>query len=255
MKQRVMIAMALALEPDVLIADEPTTALDLTIQAQVLRLLKDMQRRRGTAMVLITHDLGVVGEVADWVAVMYAGHLVEVAPAQAFFRGPRHPYSQKLFAALPSAGKRDRALAVIPGQVPSLARAWRECRFADRCEFVLPACRNGEPGLDAVAPEHRVRCIRAGEPPVRAAADAVAALEEPTVPTLPPRAPGTGGRRRSRSRVKLGSAPVTLEDGLLHVLRSKGTAILEDIRKTGDLTDATADKLKATVTEFAKSLA
>jgi peptide/nickel transport system ATP-binding protein len=175
MKQRVMIAMALALEPEVLIADEPTTALDLTIQAQVLRLLKEMQQRCGTAMVLITHDLGVVSEVADWVAVMYAGQLVEVAPADAFFQAPRHPYSQKLFAALPDATKRHQPLEVIPGQVPSLAREWSECRFADRCEFAEAACRDGQLPLVPLGPDHRVRCVRAGDAPVLAASVAVVA--------------------------------------------------------------------------------
>jgi len=140
MKQRVMIAMALAGRPKLLIADEPTTALDVTIQAQVLALLKDLQRKTGMAVLLITHDLGVVAEVADRVAVMYAGQIVENAARQAFFARPRHPYSHKLFEALPTTGKRNRALAVIPGNVPSLDRDFEGCRFADRCQFAEPRC-------------------------------------------------------------------------------------------------------------------
>ncbi|MFP5349702.1 MAG: ABC transporter ATP-binding protein, partial [Gammaproteobacteria bacterium] len=123
MKQRVMIAMALAAEPDVLIADEPTTALDVTTQAQILKLLKALQRKTGTAILLITHDLGVVSEMADQVAVMYAGVVVENARARDFFGAPRHPYSQKLFRSLPSRLKRGAALDVIRGSVPRLTQA------------------------------------------------------------------------------------------------------------------------------------
>jgi peptide/nickel transport system ATP-binding protein len=163
MKQRVMIAMALAAEPDLLIADEPTTALDVTIQAQVLELLRDLQHKRGMAMLLITHDLGIVSEMAHQVAVMYAGRLAEVATRDRFFREPGHPYSRKLFESLPGAVGSSGELAVIPGQVPALTRVFSECRFVDRCGFAAPACREGEPPLVEVAAGHVVRCVRTAE--------------------------------------------------------------------------------------------
>src|SRR5699024_10386290 len=137
--------MALAGEPDVLIADEPTTALDVTIQAQILALLARLQRERGMALLLITHDLAVVRQVADHVAVMYAGHIVESASRAALFAAPGHPYTRKLFESVPTADRRDRHLTVIPGSVPSLAAQFTGCRFADRCEFAWDACRNEAP--------------------------------------------------------------------------------------------------------------
>ncbi|HSQ05415.1 MAG TPA: ABC transporter ATP-binding protein, partial [Burkholderiales bacterium] len=137
MKQRVMIATAVAAEPELLIADEPTTALDVTIQAQILELLRELQARRGMAVLLITHDLGVVAQMAHRVAVMYAGQIVEVAERTAFFRAPQHPYSRKLFASLPEAQKRSGRLAVIQGNVPSLVTQFRGCRFAARCEHAF----------------------------------------------------------------------------------------------------------------------
>jgi peptide/nickel transport system ATP-binding protein len=145
MKQRIMIAIALAGEPDLLIADEPTTALDVTIQAQVLDLMRQLQKDTGMAILLITHDLGVVSEMADRVAVMYAGQIVEEANRAEFFTDPKHPYSRKLFESLPDIKKRGQRLAVIPGQVPSLATEFRSCRFADRCEFSWDACRQQIP--------------------------------------------------------------------------------------------------------------
>ncbi len=145
MKQRVMIAIALAGRPELLIADEPTTALDVTIQAQVLTLLKDLQRRTGMAVLLITHDLGVVSEVADRLAVMYAGQIIEVADTAAFFRDPRHPYSRKLFESLPARNRRGRPLAVIEGMVPDLRDDFPGCRFVDRCDRALPVCESEEP--------------------------------------------------------------------------------------------------------------
>jgi len=158
MKQRVMIALALAGEPDLLIADEPTTALDVTIQAQVLDLLGDLQRRNGMAILLITHDLGIVAQMARRVAVMYAGSIVEVADRDAFFRAPQHPYTRKLFAALPGPQSRGKELAVIPGQVPSLTTDFAGCRFADRCEHAFDRCRTEAPGWTVIAASHRVRC-------------------------------------------------------------------------------------------------
>ncbi|MGB5734446.1 MAG: ABC transporter ATP-binding protein [Thiohalocapsa sp.] len=167
MKQRIMVAMALAGDPQLLIADEPTTALDVTIQAQVLQLLKGLQRETGMAVLLITHDLGVVAETADRLAVMYAGQIVEQASVDAFFAAPAHPYSRKLMEAVPSADKRASELAVIPGRVPALDRPFSGCRFAERCFRVMDRCRSVEPVWYRAATgakidhgvEHRVRCL------------------------------------------------------------------------------------------------
>ena len=137
MKQRVMIAMALAGEPELLIADEPTTALDVTIQAQVLDLLKQLQKDTGMSVLLITHDLGVVSGMADRVAVMYAGQIVEQATRDEFFAHPKHPYARKLFESLPDMNKRDRELAVMRGSVPSLAQEFSGCRFEPRCDYAM----------------------------------------------------------------------------------------------------------------------
>ena len=145
MKQRVMIAIALAGEPELLIADEPTTALDVTIQAQILELLRRLQREHDMAMLLITHDLAVVRETADRVAVMYAGRIVEQASRDELFRAPRHPYTRKLFESLPGTANREHALSVIPGTVPALTRQFTGCRFADRCEYAWRTCREVEP--------------------------------------------------------------------------------------------------------------
>jgi peptide/nickel transport system ATP-binding protein len=158
MKQRVMIAIALSAEPEILIADEPTTALDVTIQAQVLQLLRDLQAERGMALLLITHDLGVVADMADTVAVMYAGQFVEVAAREAFFAAPQHPYSQRLFAALPSLSARgQRRLPMLPGQVPSLLHPPEGCRFAARCTEVSEQCQHS-PGWHTQVSGTHVRC-------------------------------------------------------------------------------------------------
>lgn len=159
MKQRVMIAMALAGRPDVLIADEPTTALDVTIQAQVLDLMHKLQETYGMAILMITHDLGVVAEIADHLAVMYAGHLVEQANAHRFFKRPAHPYSRNLLQALPKASKRAVTLSIIKGQVSPLDRVYSHCRFLDRCDRVLPVCRERMPGWQSVGDDHRARCL------------------------------------------------------------------------------------------------
>jgi len=158
MKQRVMIAMVLAGEPELLIADEPTTALDVTIQAQILELLRKLQKETGMALLLITHDLGVVAEMADHVAVMYAGHIVEQAPREGFFGNPGHPYTRKLFASLPGQAKRGHKLAIIEGTVPSLAQVFTACRFADRCDYVWPACHETAPRWIEIGAGHGTRC-------------------------------------------------------------------------------------------------
>ncbi|HEX4986071.1 MAG TPA: ABC transporter ATP-binding protein [Burkholderiales bacterium] len=165
MKQRVMIAIALACEPRLLIADEPTTALDVTIQAQVLSLLRRLQQKMGMSILLITHDLGVVAEMAHHVAVMYAGEIVESASREAFFRNPAHPYSRKLFASLPDRQAGDRMLAVIGGRVPSLATEFAGCRFADRCDYAWSLCREAAPGWSEAEPAHGVRCHLFGGSP------------------------------------------------------------------------------------------
>jgi peptide/nickel transport system ATP-binding protein len=162
MRQRVMIAMALACNPKLLIADEPTTALDVTIQAQILDLMAELKRRVGAAIVLITHDLGVVAEVAERVMVMYAGRKVEEAPVAALFRTPRHPYTQGLLGAVPKLGSSlagsDTKLAEIPGTVPSLKERIAGCVFAGRCPRVNELCRQVAPALEAKAPGHLVAC-------------------------------------------------------------------------------------------------
>ncbi len=158
-KQRVMIAIALAAEPDVVIADEPTTALDVTIQAQILDLLKELQQSQNMAMLLITHDLAIVSQMAHRVAMMYAGQVVEVAEAAEFFARPLHPYAANLFDALPDAGKRGQRLASIAGTVPALNQRFTGCRFADRCSLVQEACRASAPELIEPRSNHLVRCI------------------------------------------------------------------------------------------------
>jgi peptide/nickel transport system ATP-binding protein len=158
MKQRVMIAMALAGEPDLLIADEPTTALDVTIQSQVLDLLRRLKDQHGMAIMLITHDLGVVAGMADKVAVMYAGHLVEQSGNREFFEAPAHPYSRKLFESLPTTGKRGRKLAVISGTVPPLTQRFTGCRFVSRCDKSWERCHEEAPRWTNLAGEHSVRC-------------------------------------------------------------------------------------------------
>ncbi|ADL56217.1 ABC transporter ATP-binding protein [Gallionella capsiferriformans] len=158
MKQRVMIAMALAGKPRLLVADEPTTALDVTIQAQVLQLLRDTQAATGMAMLLITHDLGVVAETAHRVGVMYAGQIAEQASRQELFARPLHPYTQKLFAALPQAGLRDQALAAIAGSVPPMGSIVQGCRFAPRCDRAWELCREKTPEWTIVNQGQGVRC-------------------------------------------------------------------------------------------------
>lgn len=157
-KQRVMIAIALAAEPDLLVADEPTTALDVTIQKQILDLLKDLQRQTGMAMLLITHDLGIVRDMADHVALMYAGQVVEVATVADFFARPLHPYARMLFAALPEAARPGEPLAAIGGTVPALTQRFTACRFIERCPAAAEACRRVIE-LTEVGPGHQVRCV------------------------------------------------------------------------------------------------
>ncbi len=163
MAQRVMIAMALACEPDLLIADEPTTALDVTIQAQILDLMRHLREETGSAIILITHDLGVVAEMCDRVAVMYAGEIVEQADVRTLFRDPKHPYTRGLIGSIPVVGEIRDELAVIPGNVPNLIDLPPYCRFAPRCvarvEANLARCTEEHPDLLTVGPEHATRCF------------------------------------------------------------------------------------------------
>ena len=162
MAQRVMIAMALAAGPDLLIADEPTTALDVTIQAQILDLMRDLRADLGMAIILITHDLGIVAEMAERVAVMYAGQIVEETDTETLFAEPKHPYTRGLIGSIPIPGKRVEWLEVIPGRVPNLVNLPAGCRFAPRCqarvEAGLEVCTEEEPALLPVADGHKVRC-------------------------------------------------------------------------------------------------
>jgi peptide/nickel transport system ATP-binding protein len=161
MRQRAMIAMALANDPALIIADEPTTALDVTIQAQILSLVASLQAETGTSMILITHDLGVVAEVADDVMVMYAGRVVESGSVKTLFDDPQHPYTIGLMGSMPSVGPREGRLATINGRVPTPAEMPGGCRFASRCPFVIDACREARPPLLEVSSGHFAACIRA----------------------------------------------------------------------------------------------
>ncbi|MGE5095700.1 MAG: ABC transporter ATP-binding protein [Betaproteobacteria bacterium] len=158
MRQRVMIAMALACEPRLLIADEPTTALDVTIQAQILDLMRELKSRTGAAIVLITHDLGVVAEMAQRVVVMYAGRKVEEAPVVELFARPCHPYTRGLLDSMPKLGLRGRRLTEIPGTVPSLMEPIPGCTFAPRCPFATQQCREEYPPLEEKSPGHSAAC-------------------------------------------------------------------------------------------------
>ncbi|MDP9812015.1 peptide/nickel transport system ATP-binding protein [Rhizobium tibeticum] len=166
MRQRATIAMALACDPTLLIADEPTTALDVTIQAQILDLLLKLQRERGMAILFVTHNLGVVAQIAHRVAVMYTGRIVEEGPVGEVFSNPKHPYTKGLLASMPRLGDATRMkqagekLAAIPGVVPSLVKMPSGCTFAPRCQFAIEACRKAVPALEPVGPLHKSRCIR-----------------------------------------------------------------------------------------------
>ncbi|MCE9657828.1 MAG: dipeptide ABC transporter ATP-binding protein [Burkholderiales bacterium] len=197
-KQRVMIAMTLASEPDFLIADEPTTALDVTIQAQILALLKDLQREQGMGLLLITHDLAVVSDMADRVALMYAGQIIEVAEAADFFAAPKHPYARLLLQALPDAARRGGSLAAIKGSVPPLWLRFEGCRFEPRCDRAFGPCPTTVPALTPLDATRSVRCLLytelagAGRPadagPGDAAAATAAASPAPAGPAVDPAA-------------------------------------------------------------------
>ncbi len=159
MRQRVMIAMAMVCNPKLLIADEPTTALDVTIQAQILDLMRELQKSEGTSILMITHDLGVVAEMCDRVVIMYAGQVVEETDVKTLFKDPKHPYTQSLLASLPQLNSDQERLASIPGQVPNPLDMPKGCRFAPRCQFAKEICRAEAPELTEVEPGHKSRCL------------------------------------------------------------------------------------------------
>ncbi|MGD8351998.1 MAG: ABC transporter ATP-binding protein [Nitrospirota bacterium] len=163
MRQRVMMAMAVACGPALLIADEPTTALDVTIEAQILELMDTLRRERGMSVLLITHDLGIIAENAETVGIMYAGRLVELAGVKEIFAAPKHPYTMGLLRSLPKG--RGEGLKPIGGTVPRPGELPPGCKFSNRCQFVIEDCRKAEPGLRALAEGHRARCIRSEEIP------------------------------------------------------------------------------------------
>jgi peptide/nickel transport system ATP-binding protein len=208
-KQRVMIAIALAAEPQLLIADEPTTALDVTIQAQILNLLIDLQKRLGMAILLITHDLAVVSQMAHRVALMYAGQIVETALASTNFTRPQHPYAQQLLAALPEAAERGRPLSSISGSVPPLTSDFSGCRFVERCLSAEPECSRSRPTLIETEEGHRVRCL----------------LYQPHQTT--PRVPLVGRRAGAHSTMASGQVP----DGAAEVLSVTGLKVYFPIRR------------------------
>jgi peptide/nickel transport system ATP-binding protein len=203
--QRVMIAIALAAEPDLLIADEPTTALDVTIQAQILDLLKSLQKERGMAMLLITHDLAVVSGMADQVALMYAGQIVEVASAADFFIRPSHPYAKLLLQALPGEDLRGRQLAAIHGTVPPLTQAFKGCRFAPRCPYQTDACTEKSVPMAPLEGTHHVRCVRVQD----------ASLQSVSLPPLIERANATANDHSVLLSVKDLSVTYSMGGGVL----------------------------------------
>jgi oligopeptide/dipeptide ABC transporter ATP-binding protein len=160
MRQRAMIAMALSCQPDLLIADEPTTALDVTIQAQILRLMKEVQGVLGTAIIFITHDLGIVANMCDRVAVMYAGKIVEQADVRTIFHSSRHPYTRGLMNSIPKLRETRERLQAIEGQPPDLGKLPQGCDFSPRCPSALPRCHQEKPGTETVSKNHEIRCFR-----------------------------------------------------------------------------------------------
>jgi len=163
MKQRAMIAMALSLNPEIVIADEPTTALDVIVQAQVLKLLKDLREERDMSLILISHDVSIIAEMSDDVAVMYAGHIVEYGESKSVFLDPRHPYTRGLLEAVPSVKARKEKLESIPGAPPNLIGMPNACRFSDRCKYATKQCRENDPPLEDVGDGRVVACIRSKE--------------------------------------------------------------------------------------------
>ncbi len=232
-KQRVMIAMALAAEPDFLVADEPTTALDATTQAQILELLRTLQRERGMGLLLITHDLGLVAGMAQRVALMYAGQIIEVAPTDAFLAAPLHPYARALLRALPDAARRGQPLVSIAGTVPPLWSRFQGCRFAARCPQVMPSCTAEAPALIEVGAQRQVRCLLHGPgAPVAAGqgatvlAPAAVTAQEPAPPLLQVRQLGISFVAR-RGLLHRSASPTAVVHGIgFEVARGRTLALV-----------------------------
>ncbi len=221
-KQRVMIAMTLAAEPDFLIADEPTTALDVSIQAQILELLRDLQRERKLGLLLITHDLAVVAGMAQQVALMYAGQIIEVAPAEAFFAAPLHPYAGALLRALPDAARRGRPLEAIAGTVPPLWAEFEGCRFAPRCARALPLCTTQRPAMLERGAQRQVRCVLYA-PGMARAQDSVEALT--AAPAAPPADAGVHAQAAPLLQVRQLSVAFPMRSGLLQRISGSFEAV------------------------------
>ena len=160
MRQRVIIAIALACNPSLLIADEPTTALDVTIQAQVLELILELSQKAGFSMLLISHDLGIISQMCDDISIMYAGYIVETTNVENFFANYKHPYSEGLIGSIPRLGYRKEMLSTISGSVPSLIHLPPGCRFHPRCSYAMDRCKNEKPLLKEISPGHKVACFK-----------------------------------------------------------------------------------------------
>ncbi len=234
-KQRVMIAMTLAAEPDFLVADEPTTALDVTIQAQILELLKKLQKEQGMGLLLITHDLAVVSGMAHQVALMYAGQIIEVAPAEEFFAAPKHPYARLLLRALPDSAKRGGSLAAIPGTVPPLWQEFTACRFAPRCDRVFEACKITQPELLSLdsGGSRSVRCLLYADgkqPPMQAEQEVQASsLQVSAASVSAPHSPSRSGQHQPNAvpllSVQKLSVRFPIRSGLLQRATGNFTAV------------------------------
>ena len=220
-KQRVMIAMTLAAEPDYLVADEPTTALDVTIQKQILDLLAGLQREMGMGLMLITHDLAVVAGMAQQVALMYAGQIIELAPAAEFFANPQHPYARALLRALPDADRRGQALAAIPGTVPPLTQAFVGCRFAPRCVHALPTCHTTLPVLTGPA-GRQVRCLLLAPGGPGLSPEPTAAVDATTPAPTPAAASAPTLAAASRHAAPTPAAPVSVAVNAAPLLQVSG---------------------------------
>jgi len=224
-RQRALIAMMLAGEPEVLIADEPTTALDVTVQAQILALLKDLQKQRGMGLLLITHDLDVARDMADRVAVMYAGQIVEWAPRDSLYGAPAHPYTRKLFAVLPRPERRGERLDSLPGRVPGPDAAFVGCRFAERCPAVFERCRGEAPAFHETGPGHFARChlaeLAAGAPLAQGGAGAISPTYATDAPSTSPQAAFAKGGEAPRA-LSPQSSVLSIRDLAVHFPIRKG---------------------------------
>ena len=195
MLQRVMIAIAISCDPELLIADEATTALDVTIQAEIIELVKDLRDQGGLAVLFVSHDLAVIRELCDRVVVFYAGEVVETGPAEEIIERPRHPYTQALLRVASVGDFQRRELGVIPGQPPQVGAQITGCRFAERCPAAVDACRAGDVAMTRLSPAHEARCARVNDP---ALAEAAAGIAVPPAPAAVADVSGAGAELASR---------------------------------------------------------